>query len=218
MKILGVCLIFASLAIGFISDYYIDFYAIEPFIMLAFGYFLLGIWVLIISKNDVSTDVLKMTNPPEPPKKKILDKFILSGKANYDFRFWHYDKKKYSLEWNFFNEISATCHNALIIDWFRDIHGLHTYIEMYDDDTFDYVITGAIIIEVNDYNDGPFKTFLDAQNRTIEMMVEIIYGKEKKLELPKDGESDLSSFVERPLLPKDRNKAHSILEILRDNN
>lgn len=40
----------------------------------------------------------------------------------------------------------------------------------------------------------------------------------KKKVFPEDGGSDLSSFVERPELPKDRNKAHSILEILRDNN
>jgi len=45
------------------------------------------------------------------------------------------------------------------------------------------VITSDLFTEVLEYNDGPFKTFLDAQNGSIKRMVSTIY-KDKPV-LPK---------------------------------
>jgi hypothetical protein len=54
MKTLGVFLIAASVAIGFISDNYINSFLIEPFVALAFCFFLLGIYILIQDNNGIT--------------------------------------------------------------------------------------------------------------------------------------------------------------------
>jgi uncharacterized protein involved in cysteine biosynthesis len=50
MKKIGIALVVVSLTLGFISDYLPIGFPIEPVVGLAFGYFLLGIYVLIKSK------------------------------------------------------------------------------------------------------------------------------------------------------------------------
>lgn len=184
MKILGVFLIVASLAVGCIAGNYIEQYSVEPFVGIAFCLFLMGICFLsledLLEEEEEQTEkgsVPYMRNPPPPPKKEIVDTFILSGKANYDFRFWYYDKKKDSREWRFFNEMSTTCQNALVNDWFREVHDFHSYIVRYDDGSFDYEITSDYFKEVFDFEDGPFRTFLDAQNGAIKTMEDIVYNK-----------------------------------------
>lgn len=48
----GIVLIILSFMIGGISYYLPQSMPIEPIVALSFGYFLLGIYVLILSKND----------------------------------------------------------------------------------------------------------------------------------------------------------------------
>lgn len=50
MKKIGITLLAASLILGFISDYLPIGFPIEPVVALAFGYFLLSIYILIKSK------------------------------------------------------------------------------------------------------------------------------------------------------------------------
>ena len=52
MKKIGIALIMLSLVLGIISDYLPKSIPIEPIVALAFGYFLLGIYTLILSKNE----------------------------------------------------------------------------------------------------------------------------------------------------------------------
>lgn len=52
MKKIGVILIIISLVIGSILNYLPKDFPIEPFIGFAFGFFLLGIFVLISIKDD----------------------------------------------------------------------------------------------------------------------------------------------------------------------
>jgi hypothetical protein len=50
MKKIGIALLVISLVLGVLSDYLPIGFPIEPFVGLAFGYFLLGIYLLIKSK------------------------------------------------------------------------------------------------------------------------------------------------------------------------
>jgi hypothetical protein len=50
MKKIGIVLLFFSLVTGSIADSLPKGFPIEPIVMLAFGYFLLGIYLLIKSK------------------------------------------------------------------------------------------------------------------------------------------------------------------------
>lgn len=50
MKKIGIALIVISLILGIITDFLPKSIPIEPIVALAFGYFLLGIYVLIKSK------------------------------------------------------------------------------------------------------------------------------------------------------------------------
>jgi hypothetical protein len=50
MKKIGIVLILVSFIVGFLSDSLPKGFPIEPIVMLAFGYFLLGIYLLIKSK------------------------------------------------------------------------------------------------------------------------------------------------------------------------
>jgi hypothetical protein len=52
MKKIGIALITLSLILGIISDFLPQSIPIEPIVALAFGYFLLGIYLLILSKNE----------------------------------------------------------------------------------------------------------------------------------------------------------------------
>jgi hypothetical protein len=52
MRKIGIFLIAASLILGRISDYLPERFPIEPIVAFSFGYFLLGIYLLILSKND----------------------------------------------------------------------------------------------------------------------------------------------------------------------
>lgn len=52
MKKIGIVLIALSLIVGIISDFLPKSIPIEPIVALAFGYFLLGIYTLILSKNE----------------------------------------------------------------------------------------------------------------------------------------------------------------------
>lgn len=63
MKILGVCLIVLSMVIGYISDSCIDPMSIEPFVGLAFCFFIVGIYALIKTKNT----------PPTPLKRGVMN-------------------------------------------------------------------------------------------------------------------------------------------------
>jgi uncharacterized membrane protein YraQ (UPF0718 family) len=52
MRKIGILLIAASFILGIISDYLPERFPIEPIVAFSFGYFLLGIYLLILSKND----------------------------------------------------------------------------------------------------------------------------------------------------------------------
>ncbi|MFV8268456.1 hypothetical protein ACNQGP_00790 [Flavobacterium sp. GT2N3] len=52
MKKIGIALITLSLILGIITDYLPKSMPIEPIVALSFGYFLLGIYLLILTKNE----------------------------------------------------------------------------------------------------------------------------------------------------------------------
>ncbi|NRT11512.1 hypothetical protein [Flavobacterium sp. 14A] len=103
------------------------------------------------------------------------------SKVDLDFQKWFYNyfnKDKISVaafnHEELFNNFQNIAKNAYLTEWFREIHNLHSYVERYDDGEFDYYITGSLFKEVTDFNDGPFKTFIEAQNKSIVMMHSII--------------------------------------------
>ncbi len=53
MKKIGVALISASLTLGSLSDYLSEEISIEPIVGFSFGFFLMGIYLLIISKDEI---------------------------------------------------------------------------------------------------------------------------------------------------------------------
>jgi hypothetical protein len=52
MKKIGIALIIISLILGIITDFLPQSIPIEPIVALSFGYFLLGIYLLILSENE----------------------------------------------------------------------------------------------------------------------------------------------------------------------
>jgi hypothetical protein len=74
-------------------------------------------------------------------------------------------------------------HNVLVplwqqaFDWFREEHTLHSYIERYDDDTFDYTISSKVFVEEIDYGDGPFELYRDAQVACLDRLIQIVKNK-----------------------------------------
>lgn len=144
-------------------------------IVLAIGFIIL-LAFSVLNKNKTK-GLPHYANPPAPPIKKPLRKFILSGKVHRDFLFWYWNLNENinSEECKIFHDLSVTCQNARITDWFREVHNLHSYVERYDDGSFDYVITSDLFTEVVDYGDGPFETFLEAQNKSIKIMESKIY-------------------------------------------
>jgi hypothetical protein len=208
MKTKGIILIIVALTVGYFSVNITSYIWLERAVAFSLMCFLGGIFLLIIeNKNPEKGSVPRYPNPPAPPKKCICNdigkhtpggrceadhsikpnNFLLSKIANFEFRFWLYDRRVDIEEYKDFNYLSATFQNALINDWFREVHNLHSYVERYDDGSFDYVITSDLFTEVFDYNDGPFKSFLDAQNKSIETMVSKIYdNKPIRPEFPKD--------------------------------
>jgi hypothetical protein len=71
MRTIGIILIVISFLVGILSDNLPQEYTIEPFVGMAFVYFLLGMFFLI--KREESFGVPKMRNPPAPPKKCICN-------------------------------------------------------------------------------------------------------------------------------------------------
>jgi hypothetical protein len=53
MKKIGVVLVASSISMGFGIDFFLDEKDIEPFVGLSFGCFLMGIYFLIISKDEI---------------------------------------------------------------------------------------------------------------------------------------------------------------------
>ena len=51
MKKIGIALVVLSLILGIVSDFLPQSMPIEPIVALSFGYFLLGVYVLILDKN-----------------------------------------------------------------------------------------------------------------------------------------------------------------------
>jgi hypothetical protein len=107
---------------------------------------------------------------------------VFSKQANEDFHKWfynYYNKDKISVgafnHEELFNNFQNIIKNAYLTDWFREVHNLHSYVERYDNGEFDYFITGDLFKEVTDFNDGAFKTFLEAQNKSIVQMHSVIY-------------------------------------------
>jgi hypothetical protein len=64
-----------------------------------------------------------------------------------------------------------------VFEFFRDKHGFHSYIEVYSDDTFDYTIISKIFTETNDYGDGPFLTFYEAQLACLNQLIKLVKNK-----------------------------------------
>ena len=211
MKVIGALLICFSLGMRTaqnIGDNQFDY---------AFAIIIIGILLILFDKSEKYKGIPKMENPPAPPKKCIcndIGKHTPGGRCEAEhslipipeewlFYFWKWfllpqTLKKHSLSAMsrfsgseavkiHFLSLPKTCQNALKIDWFREVHDLHSYVERYDDGSFDYVITSDLFKEVFDYNDGPFETFLDAQNKSIVTMVSKIYdNKLIRPEMPKD--------------------------------
>lgn len=54
MKKLGYALIVVSFAIGIASEHLPYFFDVAPFVALSFGYFLLGLYLIILEKNETT--------------------------------------------------------------------------------------------------------------------------------------------------------------------
>lgn len=107
---------------------------------------------------------------------------VFSEQAKEDFHKWffkYYNKDKISVAMcnheAMFNNFQNIVKNTYLTEWFREVHNFHSYIERFQDGDFDYVITSDFFKEKVDYNDGYFKTFLDAQNKSIIQMYSIVY-------------------------------------------
>jgi len=61
--------------------------------------------------------------------------------------------------------------------WFREKYDIHSYIEVFSDDTFDY-ITVSDDFEEKDYGDGPFKTYEEAESACLDKLIEICKNKQ----------------------------------------
>ena len=61
--------------------------------------------------------------------------------------------------------------------WFREKHQLYSYIERFNNNTFDYVITYDECEEEVDYGDGPFNTYEVAELACLNKLIEIIKNK-----------------------------------------
>jgi predicted GNAT superfamily acetyltransferase len=56
--------------------------------------------------------------------------------------------------------------------WFREKYDIHSYIEVFSDNTFDYV-TVSDDFEGKDYGDGPFNTYEEAEQACLDKLIEI---------------------------------------------
>lgn len=81
MKTLGVCLIVLSMVIGFISDKCINPISVEPFIGLAFCFFLIGIYALTLDNNCQKKGSLPNYDNPQMPPQNITLTIENSNKA-----------------------------------------------------------------------------------------------------------------------------------------
>ena len=59
--------------------------------------------------------------------------------------------------------LSAPTHQQLL-DWLREKHDLHIFINMFDDNTFDYTVTSRMFTSTVDYEDGPFNDYHECLN------------------------------------------------------
>jgi hypothetical protein len=107
---------------------------------------------------------------------------VFSEQAKEDFHKWffkYYNKDKISVGMfnheAMFNNFQNIVKNTYLTEWFREVHNFHSYVERFQDGDFDYVITSDFFKEIVDYNDGYFKTFLEAQNKSIVQMYSIVY-------------------------------------------
>ena len=57
--------------------------------------------------------------------------------------------------------------------WFREKHQLHSYIERFNNNTLDYVITYDECEEELDFGDGPFNTYEEAELACLNKLIEI---------------------------------------------
>ena len=84
MKNIGYLVIIGALAIGIIIGSVPVGFPIEPLVGISFGYFLLGIYILILDKKG-SGRVPKMRNPPAPPERGLKISIDDSSRKNEAF-------------------------------------------------------------------------------------------------------------------------------------
>jgi len=94
--------------------------------------------------------------------------------------FAFYDKKELDI-WSFcklemqdMNNLVAAPLISEAFDWFRNTHKIHSYIQLFEDGKFDYTHTSDKFIKEEDYGDGPFETFEEAQIGSLKKLIEII--------------------------------------------
>jgi hypothetical protein len=61
--------------------------------------------------------------------------------------------------------------------WFREKHQLHSYIERFNNNTLDYVITYDECEKELDFGDGPFNTYEEAELACLNKLIEIVKNK-----------------------------------------
>lgn len=119
--------------------------------------------------------------------KKIQDEFVTYQQAlevrelGFDFYEMNYYPFKTSWDVDFGStDFINMPLKQQIFDWFRNL-GYHSFIEMYDNDTFDYVISSKKFVEEFDYNDGPFYTYEEAEIACVNSLI-LLLKKEKQIE------------------------------------
>jgi hypothetical protein len=61
-----------------------------------------------------------------------------------------------------------------VFRWFRDEHDIVSYINRFEDNTFDYECNSPKFKEVIDFEDGPFDTYEEAELACLEKLIEIV--------------------------------------------
>lgn len=113
------------------------------------------------------------------------NEWITNFQINPDEEILNFHIKQYPKNVSLINGIYflRSCYNftaptfSQAFEFFREKHGFHSYIEIYSDDTFDYTITSKIFTETNDYGDGPFLTFYEAQLACLNQLIKLVKNK-----------------------------------------
>jgi len=80
----------------------------------------------------------------------------------------------YRQEYNVFGEEVIAPLYQQAFRWFREKHNIHPYIESILNGQYDYVIVSEIFSEEQDYYDGPFNSYEEAELICLRRLIELV--------------------------------------------